>query len=146
MPGAFLGRATRFHHDWCAQAVVNGWLRLGVLNLDGEPIGAIYGMALGGTTFFYQAGFDPAKSAVSPGSLLVAHTIRRAIEEGQSRFDFMRGDEPYKRRWKPQHVLTNRRLILPGSSLLGQAGDAWNRAGWRVESRVRARLEGKGLI
>ena len=26
----------------------------------------------------------------------MAHSIRRAIEEGKTSFDFMRGDEPYK--------------------------------------------------
>ena len=146
LPGAFLGKSIRFHKEWAETASRNGWLRLSVLKLDGEPIGAIYAMALGETTYYYQAGFDPAKGSVSPGTLLVAYTIRRAIEEGASHFDFMRGDEPYKRRWKPNHAYRNLRLIASANGFLGNVGSSWNQAGSRVEGRLRARLEGRGLI
>ncbi|MDR3688743.1 MAG: GNAT family N-acetyltransferase [Fimbriimonas sp.] len=146
LPGAFLGKAIRFHKEWATEAAKNGWLWLSILSLDEQPIGAIYAMVAGDTAFYYQAGFDPEKGAVSPGTLLVAFTIRRAIEEGMSHFDFMRGDEPYKRRWKPQHVHRNLRLIAPANGLMGSLGSSWNQAGSRVETRVRARLEGRGLI
>jgi CelD/BcsL family acetyltransferase involved in cellulose biosynthesis len=146
LPGAFVGGAARFHQDWAHQAVRNGWLWLSVLRLDGRPIGAIYAMALGRTCYYYQAGFDPAHGSISPGTLLVAETIRRAIDEGKTEFDFMRGDEPYKRRWKPQHVLQNVRMVTPLNPALGRAGLRWNMAGSRMERRVRARLEGRGLI
>jgi CelD/BcsL family acetyltransferase involved in cellulose biosynthesis len=146
LPGAFFGRGTRFHREWAPKAARNGWLWLSVLRVDGEPIGAIYAMRLGETAFYYQAGFDPSKGAVSPGTLLVAHTIRRAIDEGAKHFDFMRGDEPYKRRWKPQHSYNNLRLLAPTTGLLGNLGSSWNRFGCSVEARIRARLEGRGLI
>ena len=146
LPGAFLGKGIQFHKDWAVHASANGWLWLSILRLDDQPIGAIYAMAMGDTTYYYQAGFDPEKGSVSPGTLLVAHTIRRAIEAGMSHFDFMRGDEPYKRRWKPQHAHSNLRLIASSHGLLGNMGASWNQAGSRVESRVRARLEGRGLI
>jgi CelD/BcsL family acetyltransferase involved in cellulose biosynthesis len=146
MPGAFLGRAKKFHADWALQAVRNSWLRLGVLRNGGSVIGAIYAMTLGETTYYYQAGFDPAHAAVSPGTLVVANAIRQSIDEGVTRFDFMRGDEPYKRRWKPQNAYANQRLLIPLNSSLGRVGESWNRAGWKVESRIRQRLEGKGLI
>lgn len=146
LPGAFLGRSIRFHKEWAVSAARNGWLRLSVLSLDKEPIGAIYAMAHGETAYYYQAGFDPAKGSVSPGTLLVAHTIRQSIEEGARHFDFMRGDEPYKRRWKPNHVYRNLRLMAPVSELLGNLGFSWNQMGSRVEGRIRARLEGRGLI
>ncbi len=146
LPGAFLGKGQNFHHEWASKAIKEGWLWLSVLNLDGRPIGAIYAMTLESTCYYYQAGFDPAQGSVSPGTLLVASTIRRAIEEGKQHFDFMRGDEGYKRRWKPQHVLRNLRFLMPSDSALGRLGSSWNAAGSRVESRVRARLEGRGLL
>lgn len=145
LPGAFLGRSAAFQRRWVAQAARNGWLRLSVLKLDGSPIGAIYAMALGKTTYYYQAGFDPSHGSVSPGTLLVAHTIQQAIEEGAAHFDFMRGDEPYKRRWKPDHVYANLRIIAPRKGFAGILGSSWNQAGSRVEGRLRARLEGRGL-
>jgi len=146
LPGAFLGRVADFHRDWAQAAARNGWLWLSVLNLDGNAVGAIYGMTLGKTVYYYQAGFDPQSASFSPGTLLVAHTIRRAIDEGKRQFDFMRGDEPYKRRWKPQHVLKNLRILQPTASLAGRLGSSWNHTGSRVETRVRARLEGRGLL
>ena len=146
LPGAFFGKSIAFHKAWAPLAARNEWLWLSVLHLDGNPIGAIYAMKFGNTAYYYQAGFDPNKGSVSPGTLLVAHTIRRAIEEGVEHFDFMRGDEPYKRRWKPQHEYHNLRLIAPARGLLGNLGSSWNQVGSALESRVRARLEGRGLI
>ncbi len=146
LPGAFLGRAQAFHHDWARQAIRKGWLWLSILRLDGEPIGAIYAMRLGDTCYYYQAGFDPAQGSISPGTLLVAATIKRAIDEGVSHFDFLRGDEPYKRRWKPQHEFNNYRLLYPHNAVRGGAGAAWNETGSRVEAKIRARLEGKSLF
>lgn len=145
LPGAFLGGAEKFHTEWAEKAARAGWLWLSVLHVDDEPIGAIYAMAMGSTAYYYQAGFDPEKGSLSPGTLLVASSIRRAIDEGMRHFDFMRGDEPYKRRWKPQRELRNLRFIQPGRGLRGRIGSSWNVFGSRVESRVRARLEGRGL-
>lgn len=146
LPGAFVGKSHSFHRDWSAKAAERGWLWLSTMSLDGRPLGALYAMRLHQTCYYYQAGFDPQFGNLSPGTLLVAHTIRNAISEGLSVFDFMRGDEPYKRRWKPQRTVSNLRLLVPGSGPLGKFGQAWNLAGFRLETRVRARLEGRGLI
>lgn len=147
LPGAFIGsKSHAFHREWAALASPKGWLWLSTMSQEGKPIGALYGMAMHGTCYFYQAGFDPAFSALSPGTLLVAHTIKRAIQEGCTLFDFMRGDEPYKRRWKPQRSVVNRRVLIASGGMLGRLGEAWNQAGFKVETKVRARLEGRGLI
>jgi CelD/BcsL family acetyltransferase involved in cellulose biosynthesis len=146
LPGAFLGTSVRFHREWVDLAARRGWLWLSALHVDDQPIGAIYAMSLGHTAYYYQAGFDPEKGAVSPGTLLVAHSIRRAIDEGKRHFDFMRGDEGYKRRWMPQRELRNFRFLLPGENARGRLGASWNELGSRVERHVRARLEGRGLI
>lgn len=147
LPGAFLGkRLQRFHREWAQIAADNDWMRLSVLRFEGEVIGAIYAMSLDGTCYFYQSGFDPGKSSISPGTLLVAHTIRQAISEGRSQFDLMRGDEPYKRRWKPQRTYRNLRLLSPSDSLRGRVAKSWMGTEFRIESNLRARLEGKGLV
>ncbi len=146
LPGAFLSSSMRFHREWAELAQTKGWLWLSILRLEGRPIGAIYAMSLGPTTYYYQAGFDPEQGAVSPGTLLVASTIRRSIEEGKQHFDFLRGDEGYKRRWKPQHEHKNIRTISPGLGAVGRLGSKWNAMGFKVESSIRARLEGRGLV
>ena len=48
---------------------------------------------------YYNAGVDPDARELSPGVLMVAAYIQRAIGEGCRRMDFLRGNEPYKYEW-----------------------------------------------
>jgi CelD/BcsL family acetyltransferase involved in cellulose biosynthesis len=48
---------------------------------------------------FYNAGIDPDARELSPGVLLTYAYVRRALDRGLRRMDFMRGDEPYKYEW-----------------------------------------------
>jgi CelD/BcsL family acetyltransferase involved in cellulose biosynthesis len=147
LPGAFLGKRIRsFHLAWAEAAAAIDCLRLSVLSVDGEPAGVIYALAMHDTAYFYQSGFDPANRSLSPGTLMVAHSIRRAIGEGRRHFDFMRGDEPYKRRWMPQRSESNLRFILRAPGPLGRMALRWNGAGFRIEAKLRTRLEGKSLV
>lgn len=145
LPGAFTKRSQRFHEAWAVLAKDCGWLRLSTLEHEGSPIGALYAMAVHGRTYYYQAGFDPAASRLSPGTVLVAAAIRRAIEEGDTVFDFCRGDEPYKRRWKPQRVEQNHRFVFATTKGRGHIGERWNRMAWGLEARLRDHLEGGNL-
>jgi len=45
---------------------------------------------------FYMMGFNEAYAGFSPGKVMVAQSIRYAIEHGFQVYDFLRGDEPYK--------------------------------------------------
>jgi CelD/BcsL family acetyltransferase involved in cellulose biosynthesis len=49
--------------------------------------------------FDYQGGRDPDWKSASVGLVLVAHSIRRALEDGMREYRFLRGDEPYKYRF-----------------------------------------------
>lgn len=145
LPGAFFKRSMAFHREWAVEAARKGWLRLSLLINHGQPIGAIYGMILGESTYYYQAGFDPDHRKLGPGTTLIAHLIDRAIQDGCTHFDLMRGDEPYKNRWKPTQMVRNLRYVSPGRTRLGQIGSDWNQFSSRVEAQLRQRLEGKGL-
>jgi CelD/BcsL family acetyltransferase involved in cellulose biosynthesis len=48
---------------------------------------------------YYNAGVDPDARELSPGVVMVASYIERAIAESCRRVDFLRGDEPYKYEW-----------------------------------------------
>lgn len=142
LPGAFVGnRIKEFHLQWGRRALLKGMLWLGILEHEGHPVGGIYVMRHRETAFFYQAGFDPSAKALSPGSLLVSQLIKRSIEEGLTTFDFLRGDEPYKRRWQPQHELKNLRLLVSNGPI-GELGARWNLVASRVEEGIRKKLEG----
>ncbi len=147
LPGAFFSSKVRhLHQAFVQSAVRNDHLRLTVLHVDGVAAGALYAMKTGDTFFFYQSGFDPQQRSHSPGTVLVAHAIQMAIEEGAKKFDFLRGDEPYKRRWKPQRIMSNKRILMAKTPILGEVGEGINRAGSRVELKLRARLEGRALL
>jgi CelD/BcsL family acetyltransferase involved in cellulose biosynthesis len=93
------GKAREFHESFAAAALRAGWLRLLVLEADGEPIAAFYGWSLGGRYAFYQAGFDPEWSGFSVGLVLHGRVIAAAIAEGALEYDMLLGDEAYKFRF-----------------------------------------------
>lgn len=141
LPGAFVGRSLRFQRQWLPIGIANGAVWLSILHIDEKPAGAIYAFKDCETCFFYQAGMDPEFRGDSPGTTLIASTIERAIREGCRRFDFLRGDESYKRRWQPQNVVTNWRYIRPGPGMLSHAHAAEIEWAEKLESRIRAKLE-----
>lgn len=147
LPGAFaLGKIREFQVLAATQLARDGHLRLHRLVSAGKTAGVVYAMHAGRVTYFYQSGFDPDAKALSPGTLLVAAAIRHAIEEGDRQFDFLRGDEPYKRRWKPQRDYRNLRYMVALTSVRGRLGKSFNDASRKVEGKIRARLEGKSLF
>lgn len=92
-------RARAFHLDFAAAAARRGWLRLWIVEADGEPIAASYGWRVGERQAFYQSGLDDRFARHSVGLLLQAHAIREAIAEGAREYDMLLGDEGYKGRF-----------------------------------------------
>lgn len=76
-----------------------GFVCLSFLDVDGRRVGAAITLDDGVTVYYYNAGIDPDAAALSPGVLLTERLIRRAIDLGRRRFDFLRGNEPYKYAW-----------------------------------------------
>lgn len=146
LPGAFaLPAIRRLHETWIPAAMATDqtvWL---TLRHENRPIGVWYGMRTSQTWFFFQSGFAPAEAALSPGTVLVAEAIRLAIEDGARCFDFLRGDEPYKRRWLPDQDTTNVRMMIQMSGVMSGTGASMNRAGRRIETALRQRFEGRSL-
>ncbi len=79
----------------------NGWLRLLYLKKDEKIIAAAYGFVYGKRFHYYQSGFDPVWEKESIGSSLIIELIKKAYNEGLMEFDFLRGNEEYKKRWAP---------------------------------------------
>ena len=145
LPGAFFGKNENFQRTWIIEGVRTGAVIMNRLTCEGRSVGSVYAMRHGSTCYFYQAGMDPSASSLSPGTILVSKMIERAIDLGCTTFDFMRGDEPYKRRWKPNRERVNSRILMPQQNVIGRTGKWWNNTAWRVELKVRERLEGKSL-
>jgi hypothetical protein len=77
----------------------DGTLRLSFLTVGDRRIAAGLMFRTPEGYLYYNAGVDPDARDLSPGVLLVAEFIRRALADGARRFDFLRGDEPYKYEW-----------------------------------------------
>lgn len=103
-----------FHDAFSALAQARGWLRLYRLSLDGAAVAAVYGFVVREKFYFYQSGFDPAFGRHSVGLLVLAHSMRAAIDERVWEYDLLHGDERYKYHWSSgERTLTRHHLYPP---------------------------------
>lgn len=124
------------HRRFAAALADRGELWLATLDLDGVPAAAWYGFSLGDTVYHYQSGRDPRWEQARVGSVLMGLIIRRAIERGYRKLDFLRGEEPYKMEW----TQTARRC---SEVVVFRTG--WRGAALRGLDRIQHPLRGKGL-
>ena len=139
-------RARAFHADFAEAALRRGWLRLWLMEWDGDPVAAWYGWHLGDRYSFYNAGFDPGRSKLSPGMFLLARVIQSAFEEGAREFDFLLGDEAYKSRFADEGAATEVADVVLARSLphpavaIASTDQLLRRAGGALPARLRTRL------
>jgi CelD/BcsL family acetyltransferase involved in cellulose biosynthesis len=88
-----------FHKAVAKDFAKQRWLYLSCLELNGEVAGMLYDYRYGDKIFYYQAGFDPAFQKYSPGLVLRACVVRRAIEEGIKEIDLLKGAYDFKYMW-----------------------------------------------
>lgn len=79
-----------------------GLLELVIASSDGTAVAAHFALVDQRTWYFYQSGMDPDVSDLRPGLSVFCYAIRETIQTGRTRFDMMRGDEPYKLRWRAE--------------------------------------------
>ncbi|HEY4753149.1 MAG TPA: GNAT family N-acetyltransferase, partial [Candidatus Limnocylindrales bacterium] len=93
-----------------------GPLRLAFLTVGGRRIAASVSFETDDAVLYYNAGVDPDARDLSPGVVMVERLVRRAIDRGAGRLDFLRGNEPYKYEWggvdEPIHRLLVRRTSV----------------------------------
>jgi CelD/BcsL family acetyltransferase involved in cellulose biosynthesis len=88
-----------------------GIVELDFLSVAGRRIAAGVILDDGHTVYYYNAGVEPEARELSPGVVMVACYIQRAIALGRSRVDFLRGDEPYKYEWGAVDAPIERLLV-----------------------------------
>jgi CelD/BcsL family acetyltransferase involved in cellulose biosynthesis len=135
---AFTRQRERFHRDFAAMALERGWLRLWFLEIDGRPVAAWHGFRYAGVEWFYQSGRDPDWDRYSVGLVLLAHTIRSAIEDGVGEYRLLRGGEQYKSRFATEDPGLET-LVVP-LGMAGRAAAALARGFFAVPQRYRARV------
>lgn len=97
---AFLHPAMRAQMtDILRAAHAGGYLWLGFLEINGVKTAASLNFDYKNKLWGYNSGVSREHMELSPGWVLLAHTIQWCCENGRREFDFMRGDEEYKYRF-----------------------------------------------
>ncbi|MBA3264058.1 MAG: GNAT family N-acetyltransferase [Thermoleophilaceae bacterium] len=135
--GALAQRRAAFHHEFARVALDRGWLRLWLLELDGKPAAAWYGLRFAGRELYYQAGRDPDLERAAVGFVLLVHTVREAINDEMREYDFLRGGEGYKDRFTDDDTVVE--TWAAGRGPLGRATVA---VAPRMRSLLVSRLRG----
>jgi len=99
--GFFTAERERFFRRLAADLFLFGLARLDVLDLDGEPVACTFSYDYRDTLALYNSSFRPDLAKFAPGMVLVGSLIEQSIAERKRMFDFLRGDEAYKKRFGP---------------------------------------------
>jgi CelD/BcsL family acetyltransferase involved in cellulose biosynthesis len=118
--GAFSNRLRRNFYLCLGEALLRrGWLEFWLLQLEDEIAAAQFCFRYGKTAYLLQEGFNPRYAAEKVGYALRAHVLQQMIRTGATRYDFLGGDDPYKRKFGgvPGNYKS---LHFAGHSLLGR--------------------------
>jgi CelD/BcsL family acetyltransferase involved in cellulose biosynthesis len=97
-----------FHSRVAPQLAARGAARVYLWRTPGAVLAALYGFEAGPPAarrfLYFQSGLDPELAHLSPGTILLSSVIEDCIARGLQRFEFLRGDESYKRRWTSEQT------------------------------------------
>ena len=89
-----------------------------LLRCRGKAVAFAYGYQLDDVYYFYETGYDPGWSHASVGKVLLVQIIRQVIASGTVRqFDFLYGDQDYKRRFANLSSMDAEYYLLPRTPL-----------------------------
>jgi hypothetical protein len=81
-------------------AARQGWLRLGVLWLNGEPLAAQVWLVHGGKANIYKLAYVKGAEKLSAGSVLTAALMQHTMDVDRvQEVDYLSGDDAYKADW-----------------------------------------------
>jgi len=88
-----------FHQMVAREFALKGWLQLSCLELNDEIVAILYDYRYGNKIYYYQGGFDPSLYKYSPGLVLRAYVIQKAIKDGIEEIDLLKGGYEHKYKW-----------------------------------------------
>ncbi len=104
-----------------------GWLRLGLMYIDGEPVAAQLWFVKDHVASIYKLSYDSEYAKYSVGSILMAALMRQVIDiDGVKLVDFLTGDDAYKKDWMSHQQARYRIRIYNKHSWRGQILALWN--------------------
>jgi CelD/BcsL family acetyltransferase involved in cellulose biosynthesis len=105
-----------FHRRTASQLLELGMLRLYRLRVNTQSAAVLYTLFHAETVYCYMQGYEPSMPQLSAGTQLMFEVMVDALRQGMRRFDFLRGDEAYKRHWRP-HSERTYCLAVPRSAI-----------------------------
>jgi len=115
----------------------NGWLRLGVATLNGQPIAAQIWIVAHGRASIFKLAYHEDFKRYSAGTILTAKLMEHVIDVDRVReVDYLIGDDPYKASW-----MTHRRerwgiIAYNPRSVYGAVGAAREYLGRRIKPAI----------
>jgi len=126
----FLGKRAGFTLRMIRECQARGRLLLFTMRANGSLVSYRLGFLRDGVFYDWNTSYDPALSELSPGKVQLARILMWCAENHLREFNFMRGDEDYKRIWSTGHT-TNRTLIRQNPTLRMRLASAWARRSHR---------------
>ena len=103
--GVFADRKfTQFLQEAAGNLCAQGRANLVVIFVGSAPLSAHLYLDCESGPQMYQSGAAIDRMDLEPGHLMITHMVRKTIEQGFRRFDFLRGDEPYKKYWGAERI------------------------------------------
>jgi CelD/BcsL family acetyltransferase involved in cellulose biosynthesis len=122
-----------------------GILRLAFMRIDGTLAAMQYAVQWNEAFWLLKIGYDEDFSRLSPGMLLIQHTLQYACSEGLRSYEFLGSAETWTQRWTTAEKTTVRIAVYPfgpaGMCTLGRDlfRSLRRKAAARIASRRRAR-------
>jgi len=130
--------------------VLKGWLRMGVVYLNEQPVASQVWIVKSGRATIYKLGQDQRYDEFSAGSILTARLMEHVLEVDKVReVDFGSGDDPYKKIWLSQRrerwgiLAMNPRSLAGLTSIVRNVGGRTTKNAWRA---VRERFQKKEAL
>ena len=89
-----------------AQALSEGRLVMATLSNGDDILSAGWGFQWGDEFLFHMFAYDARHASYSPSRLFLQRLIQHGFETGVRTFDFMPGEEAYKRIWATHYIRT----------------------------------------
>ncbi|MGB9809054.1 MAG: GNAT family N-acetyltransferase [Caldanaerobacter sp.] len=120
MPGVFYSKRIRdFHKDVAKDMFLKGELSLFELKDGAKTVASLLTYHIGNVRYYYIGGYDIEYGKRSVGNITLGLSIKQSIEEGDEIFDFLRGDEEYKKNWTSLKK-RNMRFVASRSTFTGK--------------------------
>ncbi|MEO0249920.1 MAG: GNAT family N-acetyltransferase [candidate division WOR-3 bacterium] len=120
----FIGKRAGFTLRMIRECQDAGELLVFTMRANGSLISYRLGFLRDGVFYDWNTSYDPEFFDLSPGKVQLAHALRWCVDTELKEFNFMRGDEDYKRIWSTGHTM-NRTIILPLPTLRMRMAGAW---------------------